>query len=101
LTLSACYCPPRYTISSAEYVELLEFYGSKYLTGGDWNAKHSQRRARLITPKGKKLLEALNKQNCYYLSTGEPTYWPSDYNKLPGILDFFIYKGLAKNCLQI
>jgi hypothetical protein len=72
--------PPRNTISSAEYVELLESYGSKYLIGGDWNAKRSQWGARLITPKGRNLLEALNRQNCNYLSTGEPTYWPSDYN---------------------
>jgi hypothetical protein len=27
-----------------------------------------------------------NRQNCNYLSTGEPTYWPSDYNKLPDLL---------------
>jgi hypothetical protein len=47
------------------------------------------------------LLEALNRQNCNYLSTGEPTYWPSDYNKLPDILDLFIYKVIATNCVQI
>jgi hypothetical protein len=101
LTLSAVYCPSRHTISSTEYVELLESYRSKHLIGGDWNAKHSQWGARLITPKGRNLLEALNKQNCYYLSTGEPTYWPSDYNKLPDLLDFFIYKDIATNCVHI
>jgi hypothetical protein len=69
--------------------------------GGDWNAKHSQWGARLITPKGKNFLKALNKQNCNYLSTCEPTYWPSDYNKLPDLLDFFVYKGIATNCVQI
>jgi hypothetical protein len=63
LTLSAIYCPPRHAISSEEYVELLESYGSKHLIGGDWNAKHSQRGARLITPKGKNLLEAMDRQN--------------------------------------
>jgi hypothetical protein len=92
LKLIAVYCPPRHAISSAEYVELFESYGSKYLIGGDWNVKHSQWGARLITPKGRNLLEELNKQNCNYLSTGEPTYWPSNYNKLPDLLDFFIYK---------
>jgi hypothetical protein len=59
LTLSAVYCPPRHTRSSAEYVELLESYGSKCLIGGDRNAKHSQWGARLITPKGRNLLEPL------------------------------------------
>jgi exonuclease III len=34
LSLSAIYCPPRHAISSEEYVELLESYGSRYLIGG-------------------------------------------------------------------
>jgi hypothetical protein len=92
---------PRHAISSEGYVELLESYGTKYLTGGDWNAKHSQWGARLITSKGRNLLEAMNRQNCNYLSMGEPTYWPSDYNKLPDLLDFFIYKGITTNDIQI
>jgi endonuclease/exonuclease/phosphatase (EEP) superfamily protein YafD len=43
----------------------------------------------------------MNRQNCKYLSTGEPTYWPSDYNKLPDLLDFFIYKGITTDYIQI
>jgi hypothetical protein len=101
LPLSAIYCRTRHAISSEEYVELLESYGSRYFIGGDWNAKHSQWGARLITPKGKNLLEAMNRQNCNYLSTGEPTYWPSDYNKLPDLLDLFIYKGITTNYIEI
>jgi exonuclease III len=95
LTLSAVYCPPRHTISSAEYVELLESYGSKYLIEGDWNAKHSPRGARLITPKGRNLLEALNKQTCNYLYTGEPTYWPSDYNNPKSTRRFHLQRQTA------
>jgi exonuclease III len=40
LIVSAVYCVPRHTIPSEEYVEFLESYGSKYIIGGDWNAKH-------------------------------------------------------------
>jgi hypothetical protein len=98
LTLSAIYCLPRHAISSKEYADLFESYGCKYLIGGDWNAKHTQWGATLITPKGINLLEAMHTQNCNYLSTGEQTYWPSDHNKLP---DFFIYKGIATNYAQI
>jgi hypothetical protein len=65
------------------------------------NAKHAQWGARLITPKGRNLLEAMHRLNCNYLSTGELTYWPSDHNKLPDLLDFFIYKGIATNYAQI
>jgi endonuclease/exonuclease/phosphatase family metal-dependent hydrolase len=85
---------PRHAISSEGYVELLESYRSKYLIGGDWNAKHSQWGARLIT-------QAMNRQYCNYLSMNKPTYWPSDYNKLPDLLDFFIYKGITTNYIQI
>jgi endonuclease/exonuclease/phosphatase family metal-dependent hydrolase len=82
-------------------MSLLESYVSKYLIGGDWNAKLSQWGARLITSKGRKLLEAMNRQNCDYLSTVEPTYWPSDYNKLPDLLDFFMYKGITTRYIHI
>jgi hypothetical protein len=101
LTLSAVYCLPRHAISSKEYIDLLESYGTKYLIGGDWNAKHTQWGARLITPTGRNLLEAMHRLNCNYLSTGEPTYWPSDHNKLPDLLDFFIYKVIARNYVKI
>jgi hypothetical protein len=43
----------------------------------------------------------MNRQNCNYLSTGKTIYWPSDYNKLPDLLDFFIYKGITTNYIQI
>jgi hypothetical protein len=51
LIVSAVYCPPRHAICCEEYVEFLQSYGSKYIIGGDWNAKHIQWGARLITPK--------------------------------------------------
>jgi hypothetical protein len=31
-----------------------------------------------------------------FLSTGEPTYWPSDRNKIPDLLDFAITKGVSE-----
>jgi len=35
------------------------------------------------------------------LSSVEPTYWPSDPNKLPDLLDFFIIKGTSSNYTAI
>jgi hypothetical protein len=35
------------------------------------------------------------------LSSGKPTYWPTDINKTPDILDFFIFKWLSYNSLDI
>jgi hypothetical protein len=33
-----------------------------------------------------------------HFSTGEPTYWPSDRNKLPDLLDFCVAKGIRLQC---
>jgi hypothetical protein len=31
-----------------------------------------------------------------HLFTGEPTYWPSDKNKIPGLVDFCVTKGVPQ-----
>jgi hypothetical protein len=31
----------------------------------------------------------------------EPSYWPTDINKTPNLLDFFIFRGLSHNSLDI
>jgi hypothetical protein len=35
--------------------------------------------------------------NLHHLSPGEPTYWPSDRNKLPDLLDFCVIKGIPQD----
>jgi len=35
------------------------------------------------------------------MSTGEPMYWPSDPNKTPDLLDFFVLKNIGTNYTQI
>jgi hypothetical protein len=77
-TVSAVYCPPRHDISAEEHITFFQSLGTKFLIGGDWDAKHKEWDARLTTPKGRNLLYAINRQNCNYLSTGELTYWPSN-----------------------
>jgi hypothetical protein len=45
--------------------------------------------------------------NLKHLSTGEPTYWPSDRNKLLALVDFYTTKGIpqdfavAKSCFDL
>ena len=39
--------------------------------------------------------------NLTTFTTREPTYWPTDVNKLPDLLDFFISKNIAKNNIEI
>lgn len=100
-TISAIYCPPRHSISIEEYTVFFRSQGYRFLIGGDWNAKHTNWGARLITPKGKNLLQALERQNCMYLSTNEPTYWPTDPRKIPDLLDFIILKGITTNYFKL
>jgi hypothetical protein len=35
------------------------------------------------------------------LSTGFPTYWPSDLEKIPDLLDFFISGGISKSYMEV
>jgi hypothetical protein len=36
----------------------------------------------------------MERYNLNNLSTGKPTYWPSDRNKLPDLVDFCVTKGI-------
>jgi hypothetical protein len=49
----------------------------------------------------------LESNNFRHLSSREPTYWPTDRNKVPDLEDFCITKGIprnfanAKSCLEL
>jgi hypothetical protein len=42
-------------------------------------------------------MEANNLTN---LSTGEPTYWPTDIKKVPDLIDFCVIKCIPSHCLN-
>ena len=96
MTIAAIYSPPRHTISRDEYQEYFLTLGSHFITAGDWNAKHISWGSRLTTPKGRNLLNIIEQNNLNILSTGEPTYWPTDINKIPDLLDFAVTKGISE-----
>jgi hypothetical protein len=93
--------PPRHRIEVEVYKNFLRHLGNKFMVGGDWNAKHTNWGSILTTPKGRNLLQSITNHNCSYLSMGEPTYWLSDPNKMPDLLDFFMFKSIATNYIQI
>lgn len=107
LTITSLYCPPRYTVSKEMFVQFYRSLGNCFIAGGDYNAKHTQWGSRIITPKGRSLLAAINEENLSHISTGEPTYWPSDPSKIPDLIDFCVTKGVdknkinAKSCLEL
>lgn len=99
LAVSAIYCPPNHTINHTLFETFFAQLGHRFLCGGDWNAKHPWWGSRLQTPtpRGRQLYEAIQKHNCFTISSGEPTYWPSDPRKRPDLIDFAIARGIQKN----
>ena len=77
----------------------LQNVGPCFLAGRDFNSKSTLWGSRLTTTKGSKLAKAIQAQNYSYLSTGSPTYWPKDANKIPDLLDFFITNGVSTTYL--
>lgn len=101
VTLSAIYCPPRHNIKKADFEIFLETLGNTFIVGGDFNAKHTNWGSRLITSRGRELIKAIQSKNLNYISTGTPTYWPADPNKIPDLLDFCVTKNINQNYIRI
>ena len=93
--LSATYCPPKHSISKEKFIEYFEILGRRFIVGGDYNAKQPSWGSRLTTTRGRELQKAMIDNNYEQLSTGQPTYWPTDRNKMPNVLDFFVTNNIA------
>jgi hypothetical protein len=61
------------------------------------NAKHTDWGSRLISPRGREVLETMGENYLKHLSSREPTYWPSDRNKLPDLVDFCVTKVIPQD----
>jgi len=96
ITIAAVYCPPRHNLKEGHFKAFFQTLGPRFLTGGDFNSKHTLWGSRLTSKKGRELAKLLQANNSF-LSAGSPTYWPTDTNKTPDLLDFFITNGISKN----
>ena len=101
ITTSVVYCPPRHSIAKKNFDSFLDALGNRFIAGGDYNAKYTQWGNRLVSARGKNLLKSITTNNLNYLTTYEPTYWPTDTNKIPDLLDFFITKNISPRHVQI
>lgn len=100
LIISAIYCPPSQNIEEKDFSTFFKELGTRFIAGGDYNAKHTMWGSRLVTNRGRELLKTTRKLNLSHISTGEPTYWPSDLNKMPDLIDFCIFKGIEQRHLE-
>ena len=101
ITISAAYCPPRHNNKKEDYQSFFSTLGNKFIAGGDYNSKHVLWGSRLTTTKGRELAKLMQEENYYYMSTGTPTYWPTDPQKTPDLLDFFVTKGLSSTYADV
>jgi exonuclease III len=97
LTVSAVYLPPKPTVKHDQLVAFYNTLGHQFIAGEDYNAKHTAWGSRLISPRGREVLKTMEQLNLNHISTGEPTYWPSDCNKLPDLPDFLVTKGIPRD----
>lgn len=101
ITIAAVYCPPGQALDKNDYLQFFESTGDCFIIGGDFNAKHTYWGSANITVKGRQLLAAAKDKNCHFQSTGKPTYWPTDINKMPSLIDFFVLRGIASIYVSI
>lgn len=101
LYLAAMYCPPRHNIVKEQFEDILNKLEVRFILGGDFNAKHTAWRSRLIIPKRRALYEAIEDCAGKYHSPRRPTFWPSDIDRLPDLLDLFITRGTSSSYIQI
>lgn len=59
ITISAIYSPPKHTIKNEQYVTFFKTLENRFIAVGDYNAKHTHWGSRLIQPKGRELLKAI------------------------------------------
>jgi len=90
INIASVYCPPRYNLKAQHCHSFFKLLEPCFIAGGDYNCKHTLWGSRLIITKGTEPAFIFQSQNYSFLSTGTPTYWPTDKHNLPDLLDFFV-----------
>lgn len=94
--------PPRFTVLEDQFLDFFQALGPHFIAAGDYNAKHTHWGSRLVNTKGKQLyktiIKATNKLD--HVSPGNPTYWPSDLNKLPDLIDFEVTRNILRSLVK-
>lgn len=101
MKIASIYFPPGKRLIEDNLNHMFKEMGNRYIIGGDFNAKHLHWGSRLTNERGKTLFKSLKDNDGDFISTGKPTHWPTDQNKIPDLIDFFIYKNISENYMMI
>jgi hypothetical protein len=89
------------TLTNNEYFIKHDKFCAHLHYSGDFNSKHTLWGPRLITSKERELATLIQMKNYSVLSTGTPTYWPTNTRKIPDLLDFFRISGFLTSYTDI
>lgn len=99
-TVTAVYCRPKHRIKKEYFINFFKPLGKRFIAGGDFNAKHVHWGSRLILPRGHELFGVAETLGLNVISSGHPTYWPTDRTKIPDLIDFYITEGISNNYVK-
>jgi len=57
--------------------------------------------SRLTNTKGSELYHVIKRCNCEVHTAGKLTYWPTDKNKIPDLIDFFVPRNLSSSFIDV
>lgn len=83
------------------YVMFFSNLGPRLITGSDHNAEDPWWGSRFNNTKGKEFYKSTVNRTFRILSTGEPTYWPSDTRRYPDLPDFIVYSASDHTSAEI
>ncbi|KAL4144100.1 hypothetical protein QTP88_006330 [Uroleucon formosanum] len=99
VTIVSAYQPPSRQMQMSDYDKVMNLDNS-IIMAGDLNAKHTNWGCRVINPNGTKLLSFIANTPYTNYAPNEPTYFPSDVNRQPDILDILLIKSFPLICTQ-
>jgi hypothetical protein len=88
-------------LKRGDYLKLLQHFTGKFIIGGDFNSKINYWGSRLTNSKDTALYQAIKDCHCEVHTKGKPTYWQTDVNKIPDLLDFFVSKHLSSSFIDV
>ncbi|KAL4100752.1 hypothetical protein QTP88_020784 [Uroleucon formosanum] len=99
ITFVSAYQPPSRQMLIADYEKVMSLDNS-VIIAGDLNSKHINWGCRVTNPNGSKLQAFIENTPFSISAPNTPTYFPTDINRLPDILDILIIKSVPFACVH-